>query len=756
MTRDVHHEGRCRPTKMTDRLRNPWVVGVGLPAVALGLQLLIWPWVQPFVWFLFYPAAFFAAWLGGRRAGLIATPLSALLVWYFFVPGRFSFESTEPSAAPTSAMFIVMGIAFAIALERVRRADARALDRAQSMLDNLFEQSLVGVALFNQTGDFLYVNPEWLHIFGYESSDELIGKLRNLDMIAPASRPQLKSIMQARIAGDEPHSAFTIEGQRRDGTSVWISAFGSAFELEGAMASLVVVFDISARVEAENELRAVTERFQVAEQAAAVGVWEWDVASGRLMWDDEMKWLYGLEPEDACPDFETWKSRLHPEDASRVSEVLDAAIAGRGPYDLRFRIQLPDGSIRHIQANGTVFRDVHGAPLRMVGANLDVTQEARAQTALAASETRFRAFMDSAPLVAWIQDEEGWILWVNRMFSAMWGDREYTKMKISDFQPTDVAVKLRTQDLQVMAGDGPIVRRNAANGPNGEPMYWHTARFAFKDANGRQVLGATSINVTGEVESHQKVSRLLETLERRVEQRTAELAAANQELESFSYAVSHDLRAPLRAMSGFASILREDYEGRLDDEADSHLTHIIEGSQQMSMLIDGLLQLSRTTQADLTRGCVDVSRLAEEVWAQVCLEHPDRHADFSVESGLVLYADPFMTQVVLRNLLGNASKYTSKCDSAEIRVIHAELEGEPAVSICDNGAGFDPAHANSLFEPFQRLHRQDEFPGVGIGLATCLRIVRRHRGAITATGELGKGACFTFSLGRAEPEHDAT
>ncbi|MDX9707432.1 MAG: PAS domain S-box protein [Azospira sp.] len=239
---------------------------------------------------------------------------------------------------------------------------------------------------------------------------------------------------------------------------------------------------------------------------------------------------------------------------------------------------------------------------------------------------------------------------------------------------------------------------------------------------------------------------LIQNLERRVEERTAELAAANRELESFAYAVSHDLRAPLRAMSGFSQALEEDYGGQLAGEAKTYLDQIGIASRRMTELIDGILTLSRSTRGELRRDAVDLSALAGRRLDELARLEPGRQVAVEVEDGLVARGDARMLEAVVTNLIDNAWKYTGRTEVPAIRFGRSEVDGREGFCIADNGAGFDPAHAGRLFKPFQRLHRQDEFPGIGIGLATVQRIIHRHGGEIVATAVPGKGATFCFTL----------
>jgi signal transduction histidine kinase len=238
-------------------------------------------------------------------------------------------------------------------------------------------------------------------------------------------------------------------------------------------------------------------------------------------------------------------------------------------------------------------------------------------------------------------------------------------------------------------------------------------------------------------------------LERRVQARTAELENANRELEAFSYSVSHDLRAPLRAIDGFARALSEDCGTCLDATGQDYLARVRHGAQRMGMLIDDLLELSRVSRAALGPAMVDVTALAREITARLASSEPARVVTVEIAPALTAWADPRLLEIALTNLLENAWKYTVRTAQARIEVGARTQDGESVFYVRDNGAGFDMQYAGKLFGAFQRLHRADEFPGIGIGLATVARIVHRHGGRVWAEARPGEGASFYFTLGPA-------
>jgi signal transduction histidine kinase len=268
--------------------------------------------------------------------------------------------------------------------------------------------------------------------------------------------------------------------------------------------------------------------------------------------------------------------------------------------------------------------------------------------------------------------------------------------------------------------------------------------MAFNTMSGK--LAESHAALERDIVARKRAAADIEDLNLELVQTVSQLQGANQELEAFAYSVSHDLRAPLRAMGGFSEALIEDFGDKLEVEARAYLDEIIIGSRHMGQLIDGLLTLSRSTRGELRRDRVDLSVMADRIRVELERSEPQRQVDWWVEPGLSVGGDARMIEVIMRNLLDNAWKYTAGTAEPIIRV-YAELQlSHHFFCVADNGAGFDMAHAGKLFQPFQRLHRQDEFPGIGIGLATAQRIVHRHGGTIHATGAPHKGATFRFSL----------
>lgn len=244
--------------------------------------------------------------------------------------------------------------------------------------------------------------------------------------------------------------------------------------------------------------------------------------------------------------------------------------------------------------------------------------------------------------------------------------------------------------------------------------------------------------------------RLLAYRDEERTQSARDLATVIRELEAFAYSVSHDLRAPLRAIDGFSQALLEDYAGQLDEQGQDYLKRIRAAAQRMGTLIDDLLKLSRVTRDTFTPETVDLTRLATEIATDLRAREPDRAVEIRIAPGLTAHGDRNLLRIAFDNLIGNAWKFTRARHPGRIEVRQEEIEGEATFVVEDNGAGFDMRYADKLFGAFQRLHSAAQFEGTGVGLATASRIIRRHGGRIWARSEVDVGTSFYFTLGAAK------
>ncbi|GAB6196679.1 CHASE domain-containing protein [Lysobacter xanthus] len=357
------------------------------------------------------------------------------------------------------------------------------------------------------------------------------------------------------------------------------------------------------------------------------------------------------------------------------------------------------------------------------------------------SEMRFRAAMQYSAIGKALLDSHDCVVDVNPSFARIIG------------RPAEQLAGLPFESL-FDAREGEAPKREESEGvwrgmrrfqrPDGGVRHVHLTYSHVPGTVGQDVAGLLQMeDVTERLLAEARVHALNRTLEARVAMRTRELMRANQELESFAYSVSHDLRAPLRAIDGFSRILSERYGERLDDAGRGYLVRVRRAATRMGELIDSMLQLSRLSRSALKVETVDLSRMATELLEELQVADPERRVETVVQPGLDVPGDPSLLRGLMQNLLGNAWKFSRQREPARIEF---GLTPEGEYFVRDNGAGFPQEYVDKLFRPFQRLHTEEHFAGHGIGLATVFRIVERHGGTIRAEGAVGEGATFYFTL----------
>ncbi len=379
----------------------------------------------------------------------------------------------------------------------------------------------------------------------------------------------------------------------------------------------------------------------------------------------------------------------------------------------------------------------------------EINERRRTEQALRQSRTEFQALLESAPDAIVSVDAEGRIALVNSQTEKMFG---YPREELLG-QVVEMLIPLRYHRAHVQHRGGytasPTTRpmgtglKLAGRRKDGSEFPVEISLSPVRTQDGFHVM-----SIIREITERRKAEEEIQKLNEELEHRVNELASVNQELEAFSYSVSHDLRAPLRAMAGFSQALEEDYADVLDAQGKDYTRRVNAATQRLTQLIDDMLTLSRVTRSEMNRDTpVDLSAMAQSIASQLQANQPERHVEVTIQPNLTTRGDPRLLRIAMENLIGNAWKFTSKVPDARITVGHDGTEnGKTVYFVQDNGAGFDMAYSNKLFGPFQRLHAATEFPGTGIGLATVQRIIHRHGGRVWASSTVGQGATFYFTL----------
>jgi PAS domain S-box-containing protein len=582
----------------------------------------------------------------------------------------------------------------------------------------------------------------------FRSAEVLRQRLLGFGLLATLVYVALSIWLAARVA--QPIHALSAAAQRvsqgeaPNFNALSVSRNDEVAQLAHALQTLHV--ELATRL---SEQRAATERFEALFRNAPVAIYftqnrEVQMANDaclRLFGADSMEELRGKRTLDLVP----------PEDIALIEQRLPM-IRNWSMHDapipmLQHRIRRMDGRLAEVES--TVM------PLSVGDANSvqvvlhDVTQEHEARRLLVQREAQLAQTSRMAQVGGWAMDvptqQATWTEEMARIYERPGAAAPTPYEALAYFVgPHRAQLKEALRGLVRLGQAYDLVLRLVT--PAGTQK-WVRAQAQAVWEEGRIVrLEGFTQDITERRAAEEAVRELNAKLEQRVAERTAELQSANNELDSFAYAVSHDLRAPLRAMSGFSQALVEDYGPTLDANARGYLEQIISGSHRMGGLIEGLLVLSRSVRGELSADNVDLSFLAQRVVNELRRAEPQRVVDVQIEPGLHAWGDRRMLDAALNNLIGNAWKYSANQVQARIVFEAREIEGERWFCLTDNGAGFDMAHAGRLFKAFARLHRQDEFPGLGIGLATVQRIIQRHGGRIEAQAAPGQGAVFKFTL----------
>jgi PAS domain S-box-containing protein len=614
-------------------------------------------------------------------------------------------------------------------------------------------------------------------VFGY-SSAEAVGK--PMALLLPPERAEEEAGILARIRCGESISHFETVRVRKDGKKIDVSVTISPIsDAKGAIVGASkIARDVTAHKQAEEVLRESEERFHAMLNGIPQLAWTAE-PDGYIFWFNQRWYDYtGTTPEQTKGW--DWQNVHDPEILPKVLDRWKIAIAEGTPFEMEFPLRAGDGSFRTFLTRVLPLKDANGHVLRWFGTNTDISERKLAEMQLAgqaqelirraeelansrvALETQtlmLQSVLDSMGEGLIAADRDGHFLIWNDSANKLMG-RKASTLPTEQWTP-HYRVFLPDEITPYPPDRLPLVRALHGESVQVELMVEHpdranrvclevTAR-PLKDNQG-DLRGGVAVlrDITERKAAEREVQALNQTLEARVIERTAEMKAANKELEAFTYSVSHDLRAPIRHISGFAKILGEKFRSSLPAEGHEHLQHIVQAAHRMGRMVDEMLKLARLGRQALTVKVTGLSSLVEDVITLLAPETEGRQVEWKIGQLPFVECDPILMPQVFQNLISNALKYSRPRSPAVIEIGQTEKEGEKVIFVKDNGVGFDMTYSDKLFGVFQRLHVAEEFEGNGIGLATVERIVKKHGGRVWVEAELDRGATFFFTLGTAE------
>mgnify|MGYP002260216263 CR=1 FL=1 len=624
--------------------------------------------------------------------------------------------------------------------------------RYRTLIENLQE----GIWVIDANAATTYVNPRMAEMLGYTVSEMMGASI--FDFKDEEGARLLKERLELSRSGIKQF--VDAEFLKKDGARIYATVSSAPLieggEYKGAIAGIV---DITERRKAEEALRESEERFRAILDNMGNVVYMKDL-DGRHIFVNRLFEVVSRRAKTEV--YGKTVSELFPEEASKEFDENDREVLKHDrPMEFEESFPLEDGVHTYISIKFPL-KDTRGKTYAVCGVSTDITNLKKAEEALRKSEHSLREAQRIAHIGNWEWDMDKTFFYKSDEVLRIFGRKDADIESLADYldavHPDDrekviMSSRKALETEQACSVDARIIRGDGAE------RIVHMQGEVARDASGKPMRMAGIVqDITERKQAEDEVIKLNRELERRVEERTLELkranealAAAKTEIETFTYSVAHDLRSPLRLIDGFSILLLKKQRERLDRDGQDHLERIRASARRMGQLIDDLMNLSFVMRAEVVPGEVDLSAIAMSIAIDLEKADPERKSDFVIEEGLAARGDERLLRMVLENLLGNAWKFTSKKDGPRIEFCRCgEEDGKYVFCVRDNGVGFEMAHAERLFQPFQRLHSQDEFPGTGIGLATVRQIVQRHGGRVWAEGAKGAGAAFYFTLQRGQ------
>ena len=652
-----------------------------------------------------------------------------------------------------------------------RKRAEEALLESEVRYRSIFEGSNDGVIACDLTTEkFIFANKRMHELLGYTGEEILMLGVKDIHL--PKDLPYVFKEFNEMAAGEKTYAS-SIPVLRKDGSIIYCD-IGSSFL--GKTILIGFFRDVTERKQVEEALRQSREDLSYAQEVGSIGSWRLDIRRNVLIWSDENYRIFGI-PKGTPLTYEAFLVAVHPEDRTYVDTQWKAGLRGE-PYDIEHRLVV-DALVKWVREKAYLEFDEDGSLLGGFGITQDITkrkqaeeevlkakdrlemlvqertadlvkinqeleaeiaERKRAENAVEIERLRLYGVLETLPVYVVLLTRDHHVAFANRFFRERFGEShgkrcfEYLFGRNEPCEICDTYTVFKTMSPHHWEWTGPDKRN------------YDIFDFPFTDSDGSILILEMGIDITAQKLAEQEIMRINQELEQRVKSRTAELEAVNKELEAFSYTISHDLKAPLRSIQGFAKAVAEDYGDSLDEAGRDYLLRINSAGERMTQLIEAMMEISRLTSREFMDTPVNLSTIAEMIAYELKKDGPERKVEFVIANEVKAHGDTALLELVLKNLLDNAFKFTAKHASAKIEFGVMTMDGKNVYFVRDDGAGFDMRYAGKLFQPFQRFHAESEFPGIGIGLAIVWKIIVKHGGKIWAESKIGEGATFYFTL----------
>ena len=633
-------------------------------------------------------------------------------------------------------------------LEKRVEEKTKEIIQSEKKFRNLIENSTDIISLTDKNYKTIYRSPSAERITGFTNEER--EKLSETELFHPDDLPKVQMIMKEILK--VPHKQFhlTYRHWHKAGHYVWLDGMmTNMLHDETIKGILFNLRDITESKRAEQELQKSQQLLSAIIENSTAVIYVKSLQGQYLLINRRFCELFHLDAEDILGKTDYDFFSKEDADAFRQMDVR-TAVADHALTEEE-KVPQDDGVHTYISVKSTL-RDNTGKPYAIFGISTDITERKKVEDLLLASETRFRSIIEQFPYPVVTYNPDGSYTNANEAWEKMW---QYKREDVKGYNirrdPQMIASGLSIQVEKAFAGEvatsEPYLYDPSLIGHNSPKRWMQMTLYPLKNTDGEIVeVILILLDVTTNKEAEEEIRILNESLEKKVAERTAQLETANKEMEAFTYSVSHDLRAPLRGIVGFTAILEEDYTDKLDKEAKRITAVIKDNTLKMANLIDDLLAFSRMGRQDIIKTKINTDEIVKVIINELTPDNGKTNIEWVIQSLPVIRGDINTIRQVWINLIANAIKYSRNKKHPRIEIGVFDRAEQTIFFIKDNGVGFDEQYKDKLFKVFQRLHSTTEFEGTGVGLALVDKIISKHGGKVWAEGEVGKGACFYFSL----------